>query len=443
MFRTFEFAAMPHNPTYRPSRTRSSPQRYGEVSEGAQQGVRNQNKRVPANKVNDHQQPAKKTKTKSSKKNNQVTKPDDDQGDEDAKKTTTKSSKKNKKPTKAADDQGNEDAAKQETQADTFEDKDNFKDREAAKKTSKDDEPEDPEPAKKTKKKSIKTKKKANKSALVSAAATGKGEDDSEDREVAKKTKKKKSKKTKKQPTPTAIVPEAAKKKKRNQRKKSNVEKYDKPRKGDKGDKRSHYQFGGEMFDKCGYLVEENEELHAWSGANVQKKGFDYRRNIKHPCRRIKLYHQTQHVSKTYLAFDPPVIDGYLCYRCGTVLQLSTYEKHPKSCPYVKVMKEVNVFKTVALPDTMVDMSGPGKSDDSSDSSSRSKKSDESSDESDGHENSDSSESESEKEDDTPAESESDSDNGSPVSPKQNNIAKKKRIGQKPSRRASKTKQQG
>ena len=397
MFRTFEFAAMPHNPTYRPSRTRSSPQRYGEVSEGAQQGVRNQNKRVPANKVNDHQQPAKKTKTKSSKKNNQATKPDDDQGDEDAKMTTTKSSKKNKKPTKAADDQGNEDAAKQETQADTFKGEDNFKDREAAKKTSKgEDDPEDPEAAKKTKKKSNKTKKKPNQSALVSAAATDKGEDDSEDREVAKKTKKKKSNKTKKQPTPTALVPEAAKKKKRNQRKKSNVEKYDKPRKGDKGDKRSHYQFGGEMFDKCGYLVEENEELHAWSGANVQKKGFDYRRNIKHPCRRIKLYHKTQHVSKTYLAFDPLVIDGYLCYRCGTVLQLSTYEKHPKSRPYVKFMNEVNDFVTVELPGSTIDVPRQGKYDDSSHSVSRDKDADDS-------DSDDASESESELDDGDPS----------------------------------------
>ena len=67
------------------------------------------------------------------------------------------------------------------------------------------------------------------------------------------------------------------------------------------------------MFDKSGFLVEENEKLHAWSLANVQKKGFDYRRNIKDPCRRIKVYHKTQHVYKTYLAFDPLGLEGYLC----------------------------------------------------------------------------------------------------------------------------------
>ena len=86
------------------------------------------------------------------------------------------------------------------------------------------------------------------------------------------------------------------KKKARKRDKKTETEKKDLPRNGDKRGKKEmvpdqnqegdrYWQFGGEMFDKSGFLVKENEKLHAWSLANVQKKGFDYRRNIKDPCR--------------------------------------------------------------------------------------------------------------------------------------------------------------
>ena len=106
----------------------------------------------------------------------------------------------------------------------------------------------------------------------------------------------------------------------------------------------THFSFGGEMFDQSGYLVEKNKQLHAWSVANVQKMGYDYRRNIEAPVRCLEVNHRTQHVPMTYLAFDPKRIDGILCDRCGQVLQFSTYYKHPKSCPYVKVMNKVNDY---------------------------------------------------------------------------------------------------
>ena len=129
-----------------------------------------------------------------------------------------------------------------------------------------------------------------------------------------------------------------------------------------------NFQFWDETFDKYGYLVEDNEKLHEWSLANVQKKGFDYRRNIKEPCRRIRVYHKARHVYETYLGFDPLGLDTLLCYRCEAVVQLSTYEKQPKSCLCVKFMNKVTDFSTVELPVSTIDVPRGGKYNNSSES---------------------------------------------------------------------------
>ena len=132
----------------------------------------------------------------------------------------------------------------------------------------------------------------------------------------------------------------------------------------------THFSFGGEMFDQSGFLVEDNKQLHAWSVANVQKIGYDYRRNIEAPVRCLEVNHRTQNVPMTYLAVDPKHIDGILCDRCGQVLQFSTYYKHPKSCPYVKVMNKVNDYAPKVTTCPTIDTIRPrrGNGDDSSSS---------------------------------------------------------------------------
>ena len=51
--------------------------------------------------------------------------------------------------------------------------------------------------------------------------------------------------------------------------------------------------FGGyATFDEHGFIIKESEELQQWALDNVRDRGYDYRRNIKVPLRRLKVFHR-------------------------------------------------------------------------------------------------------------------------------------------------------